>query len=113
MTSAHERGNVAETDVASPAEAGEPSPAASDDRNAAARKRLGKILDNRWAVLSLIFFAMMALGIPLIWKSRAFSPAGKVFWTIAALVYTAVVFWLFYLVMWWTYRSIATSLGYG
>lgn len=74
--------------------------------------KLQQLIDNPWAVLAAIFLAMMFLGIPLLWMSRGFSLSGKIFWTIATLVYSAVLIWLFCLVMWFCYRSIADSLGY-
>ena len=75
------------------------------------REKLRRVIDNPWAVLGAIFFAMMFLGIPLLWMSRGFSLAGKVFWTIATLVYSAAIIWAFCLVMWFSYRSIADALG--
>lgn len=78
----------------------------------AAGRKLTTFIDNPWVVLGLVFFAMMFLGIPLIWKSRGFSLAGKIFWTLAALAYSALVLWLFFLVMAWAYHTIAQALGY-
>jgi hypothetical protein len=112
MTSAPEEGNTANTTSPPEPERGEQKSIPADERENVPAARSRKLLDNPWAVLGLIFFAMMALGIPLIWQCRAFSLREKIFWTLAALLYTAVVFWLFYLVMSWAYHSIATSLGY-
>jgi cation transport ATPase len=113
MTTAPQRENTANsTSPPEPHGSEQESIAAGQKKNANAA-RLRKLLDNRWVVLGLIFFAMMFLGIPLIWQCRAFSLVERIFWTLAALLYTAVVFWLFYLVMRWAYHSIAASLGYG
>jgi hypothetical protein len=72
----------------------------------------GKLIDNPWAVLGAIFFAMMFLGIPLLWMSRGFSLPGKIFWSIVTLIYSALIIGLFGLVMWYCYQSIVSALGY-
>jgi len=61
-------------------------------------------------VLAAVFFAMAILGIPLIWACRAWSPTTKVVLTIVTLIYTALIFWLFYLVMAWTWGRISPYL---
>ena len=112
MTSASERGNTANTISPPEPDGSQQESAPAGGKRNANTARLRKLLDNRWAVLGLIFFAMMVLGIPLIWQCRAFSLVEKIFWSVAALVYTVVVMSLFCLLMWWVYTTIATSLGY-
>jgi hypothetical protein len=90
----------------------EPQAGESVARGGGLRAKHARIIDNPWAVLAAIFCAMMFLGIPLLWVSRGFSLGGKIFWTIATLIYSGVIIWLFWLVMWWSYRSIAGSLGF-
>lgn len=69
-----------------------------------------EIADNPWALLGTIFFVMAILGIPLLWRSRVFSPFSKLIITCAVLAWTAFIFWLFWLVMLWSYNRIAASL---
>lgn len=74
------------------------------------RARRG-VIDNPYAVLAAVFFAMAILGIPLIWACRAWSTRTKIVLTLVTLVYTAVIFWLFYLAMAWSWNRISPYLA--
>ncbi len=63
------------------------------------RKKFRELADNPWLVLGMLFFVTLFLGLPVLWLSRGFSPLAKVLWTVLLLVWTGVVFWLFYLLM--------------
>jgi hypothetical protein len=63
-------------------------------------------------MLAMLFFVTAALGIPFLWMSRGFSGATKVVLTIVVLVWTAVIFWLFWLVMVWSWTRVSDSLGW-
>jgi hypothetical protein len=63
-------------------------------------------IDNPWLVLGMLFFVTAALGLPLLWMSRGFTPIAKVVLTIIVLAYTALILWLFWLVMVWSYTRI-------
>jgi hypothetical protein len=63
------------------------------------RARLREVADHPWLVLGMLFFVTLFLGLPILWWSRGFSPVSKVLWTVAVLLWTALVFWMFYLVM--------------
>jgi hypothetical protein len=67
--------------------------------------------ERRWMVISLMVFAALFLGFPFLWKSRAFTRAEKVFWTIAVLIETVVIFWLFYIGMAWVIGRIRDALS--
>lgn len=69
-----------------------------------------EIADNRVALLGTLFFVTAALGIPLLWKSRAFSIHAKVTITFAVLAWTALLFWVFWLVMLWSGTRILDAL---
>lgn len=69
-----------------------------------------KWLDNKWFILGMLFGAALFLGFPWLWKSRAFSRGGKFVVTVLVLIETVVVFWAFFAVMAWSYRSIRDSL---
>jgi hypothetical protein len=66
-----------------------------------ARAKLRDMADNPWLVLGMLFFVTLFLGLPVLWVSRGFSPAAKILWTVLVLIWTAVVFWGFYLVMYY------------
>ena len=55
---------------------------------------LASVLHNRWAILGLLFLVLAGFGLPLLWKSRVFSPLNKVILTIVVLIYTALLVWL-------------------
>jgi len=74
--------------------------------------RLKLLLDNRWAVLAAIFFAMMFLGLPLLWRCPSFSKIEKLVWTLIVLIYSAVLLWVFYLVMAWCFGRISESVAF-
>lgn len=67
-------------------------------------------IDDPWVLLATLFFVTAALGLPLLWMSRAFSRRAKLFWTLAVLVWTALILALFGLLMWWCYRQIRQAL---
>lgn len=66
--------------------------------------------DNPWVVLACLFLAAGALGIPLIWVSRAFSKPVKVLLTVLVTAYTASMLWLVWLVVVAFYRHIVNAL---
>lgn len=68
------------------------------------------LAERRWLVISMMVFAALFLGFPFLWKSRAFSRAEKVFWTIAVLIETVIVFWVFYVAMAWVIGNILDTL---
>ena len=73
---------------------------------------LQKLIDNPWAILGFLFGAALVLGLPFLWKSRGFSPLGKAVLTVVVTLYTALVFWLFWLVVSWSWARVAGSLGW-
>jgi hypothetical protein len=60
-----------------------------------------EFVDNPWLMVLTLFFVTAALGLPLLWISRGFSWWAKVVLTFAVLAWTALVFWVFYLIMAW------------
>lgn len=66
--------------------------------------------ERRWLVICTMVFAALFLGFPFLWKSRAFSRAEKIFWTIAVLVETVLIFWVFYIAMAWVIGNIRDAL---
>jgi hypothetical protein len=67
-------------------------------------------LDNPWLMLATLFFVTLFLGLPFLWISRGFSTRGKVLVTVAVLAWSALVFWLFWLVMAWAVPTILEAL---
>lgn len=83
----------------------DPVPPVADTK--AEKSKLDRILDSKVAVLGLLFLAMAALGLPLLWKSPAFSRTEKTIWSLVVLIYTALILWAFCAVMWWSYSRIS------
>lgn len=67
---------------------------------------LDQLLHNPWVMLGLLFLVTGALGIPLLWISRAFSTWTKVLLTVVVTVYTALLIWGVWLVMVWAYYRV-------
>jgi len=65
-----------------------PAPAAEPKRDS-----VYKYLDNPWWMLGLLFFVTAGLGLPFLWKSKAFGPVGKWVLTLIMLVYTGLILW--------------------
>lgn len=49
--------------------------------------------ENPWFVLSMLFLVLGPLAIPLLWRSRRFTPAWKIVLTILVLVLTLFLVW--------------------
>ena len=67
-------------------------------------------LNNRCALVCTLFFVTAALGLPLLWMSRAFSRSAKVWLSIIVTLYTVFILWLFWLVMVWCVATIREAL---
>jgi hypothetical protein len=65
-----------------------------------------EVVDNRWLMVAMLFFVTAALGLPLLWISRAFSTRAKITLTLAVLAWTALVFWVFFLIMAWCWSQL-------
>jgi hypothetical protein len=69
-----------------------------------------QVVDNPWLMIAMLFLVTAALGLPLLWISRGFSPLAKVLLTVAVLIWTALVLWVFYLIMAWCLPRIWDNL---
>ncbi len=63
-------------------------------------------------MLLMLFGVTAALGLPLLWKSRVFSRTEKIVWSVLVSLYTALIFWIFFKIMSWSYQRIADSLNW-
>ncbi|MCO6457571.1 MAG: hypothetical protein J5I93_19900 [Pirellulaceae bacterium] len=68
------------------------------------------LLDRPWVVLSLLFFVMAILGLPLLWKSRAFSLAAKIVLSIVVTLYTLALFAGVGAICVWAYRRVVEAM---
>jgi len=64
------------------------------------------IVDNQWLMIAMLFLVTAALGLPLLWISRGFSTWAKIVLTMAVLAWTALVFWVFFLIMAWSWSQL-------
>ena len=74
------------------------------------RERRRPLVDNPWAIIGLLFFVTLILGIPLLWMSRSFSTPVKLLLTVIICAHTALVVWGFWLIMVWSYGRIVDAL---
>jgi hypothetical protein len=64
------------------------------------------LIDNPWIMILGLFFVTAFLGLPFLWISRGFSTFWKIVLTVAVLLWTALVFWVFYLIMAWCWSQL-------
>jgi hypothetical protein len=64
------------------------------------------VVDTPWLMVVVLFFVTAALGLPFLWMSRAFSTGWKIILTFAVLAWTALVFWVFFLIMAWCWSRL-------
>lgn len=64
------------------------------------------LLQSRSAVLAILFLVTGALGIPLLWINRNFSPIERIAWTIVVTIYTLILIAFTAWIVWWAYRQV-------
>ncbi len=69
------------------------------------------LLDRPRFVLAFLFLASLFLGLPYLWKGRAFGTSGKVVVTVLVLLETFVLFWGFLFAMRWSWARITGVSG--
>ncbi|QDU95410.1 hypothetical protein [Lignipirellula cremea] len=69
-----------------------------------------KKYDNAWLILGLLFGVTGALGLPVLWISRKFSPLMKVVWSVVVLAYTALLIGVVCWIVAWTWNRVVDSL---
>lgn len=67
---------------------------------------LGELLQNRLAVLALLFLVTGCLGIPLLWVNKRFTTGQRVLWSIVVTLYTAALVAIVAAVWVWSYRRL-------
>ena len=67
---------------------------------------------SRGLMLLMLFGVTAALGLPILWLSKAFSRNEKIVWSIIVSVYTVIILWIFFQIMSWSYGRISHSLGW-
>jgi hypothetical protein len=70
-----------------------------------------RAVDNPWLVLLTLFFVTAALGLPVLWISRGFSRFWKVVLTLAVLAWTALILWVFWMIMVWCVTTITDAMA--
>ena len=66
-----------------------------------------RMLQSRWVVLGLLFGVTGAIGLPLLWYNRRFSPMERVFWSVAVLSYTFALLGLTYAIFMWVWGQLS------
>lgn len=67
---------------------------------------LGRFGHNKVGILATLFLVSGIVGLPLLLLSPAFSRPEKGFWTVAIIIYTAIVFSLFGGFLLWVWSQI-------
>jgi hypothetical protein len=67
---------------------------------------LGRIGRSKLAILATVFVAAGVLGVPLILYSPVFSKIEKAFWSTVAVLYSASLFYILFLVIMWAQSRI-------
>lgn len=67
---------------------------------------LGRIGRSKLAILATVFVAAGVLGVPLILYSPVFSKIEKAFWSTVAVLYSASLFYVLFLVIMWAQSRI-------
>lgn len=71
------------------------------------RFRDSELVQNKFAVLGMLFFVTGFLGLPLLWLCRGFSNAERWFWAITNTIYTSVLIWIVYRICLWSWNQIS------
>ena len=58
-----------------------------------------------------LFFVMAILGLPVLWKSRGFSVLWKLVLSVVVTLYTALLFWLVWLICVWSFNRIYEAVA--
>ncbi len=86
----------------------EQQPAAQHSQTRAGKQSsLQSLLENKLAVLSMLFLVTGALGIPVLWMSPKFSTFERWLWTILNSIYTAGLIWIVVQICLWSWRRIS------
>jgi hypothetical protein len=79
------------------AAAGDAGPVVASVKVAATRKSKGA--DNPWVVLMMLFVVLGPLALPMLWRSRGFSPLWKTLLTLVMVGVTALLLFLMWFVI--------------
>lgn len=90
----------------------DPPEGISGTRAAGRPSNAGRLLHNRPAMLALLFFVTGFLGLPFLWKSRAFSANEKIVWSIVVTIYTCLLLLATAAIVWWSYSTIRDTFGW-
>lgn len=76
-----------------------------------ARSKWGGLLDNRPAILALLFFVTGIFGLPLLWMSGSFSQTEKIVWSIVVTLYTLLLIGATVAICWWAYVEVSQLIN--
>ncbi len=65
-----------------------------------------RLLQSKFAVLAMLFLVTGALGIPLLWSNKRFSPTERKVWAIVVSIYTITLLLGTTAICYWSYRKI-------
>ena len=69
-----------------------------------------RLIDNPYFVLALLFGVTGVLGVPVLVRSRAFSPTNKLLLAVAVTLYTMALIALVGWILYWAWSRISAAL---
>lgn len=67
------------------------------------------LVQNKLAVLAILFFVTGFLGLPLLWLSPRFSNVERWVWAILNSIYTCALIWIVFKICMWSWAQISSS----
>lgn len=67
------------------------------------------LVQNKFAVLAVLFFVTGFLGLPLLWLCPRFSNAERWIWAIINTIYTCALIWIVIRICMWSWAQISST----
>jgi uncharacterized membrane protein YbhN (UPF0104 family) len=75
-------------------------------QTSSAKSTTAEFIQNRFAVLGVLFLVTGFLGLPLLWMNKKFSNTERIVWSIVVIIYTCALIAFVGWIIWWAYRRI-------
>ena len=80
-----------------------------EEADASTRFQDSVLVQNKIAVLAVLFFVTGFLGLPLLWLSPLFSNAERWIWATINTIYTCTLVWIVFKICMWSWTQISSS----
>ena len=65
-----------------------------------------EFVQNRFAVLGVLFLVTGFLGLPLLWMNKKFSNTERIVWSIIVIIYTCALIAFVGWIIWWAWSRV-------